>query len=69
MVEYSNVKTSLFEIFYFPVIVSSHKLQILNILVWGRFCNWITSTENRLYIGWFGVLPSSTFNKRAVFVS
>ena len=21
--------------------------------LWGRFCNWITSTENRLYIGWF----------------
>ncbi|KAJ0589011.1 putative photosystem II [Helianthus annuus] len=20
--------------------------------LWGRFCNWITSTENRLYIGW-----------------
>ncbi|KAL6511428.1 hypothetical protein OROMI_034829 [Orobanche minor] len=24
--------------------------------LWGRFCNWITSTENCLYIGWFGVL-------------
>jgi hypothetical protein len=24
--------------------------------LWGRLCNWITSTENRLYIGWFGVL-------------
>lgn len=23
---------------------------------WESFCNWITSTENRLYIGWFGVL-------------
>lgn len=23
---------------------------------WERFCSWITSTENRLYIGWFGVL-------------
>lgn len=23
---------------------------------WERLCNWITSTENRLYIGWFGVL-------------
>lgn len=23
---------------------------------WERFCNWVTSTENRLYIGWFGVL-------------
>ncbi|TBR56714.1 photosystem II q(b) protein [Westiellopsis prolifica IICB1] len=24
--------------------------------LWERFCNWITNTENRLYIGWFGVL-------------
>jgi hypothetical protein len=23
---------------------------------WAQFCNWITSTENRLYIGWFGVI-------------
>ena len=24
--------------------------------VWERFCEWVTSTENRLYVGWFGVL-------------
>jgi len=24
--------------------------------LWARFCEWITSVENRLYIGWFGVL-------------
>ncbi|PHT59621.1 Photosystem II protein D1 [Capsicum baccatum] len=29
-------------------------------ILWGRFCNWITSTENRLYIGWFGVLMIPT---------
>ena len=23
---------------------------------WERFCEWVTSTENRLYVGWFGVL-------------
>lgn len=28
--------------------------------VWDRFCAWITSTENRLYIGWFGVLMIPT---------
>ncbi|KAM0021956.1 putative photosystem II [Helianthus debilis subsp. tardiflorus] len=28
--------------------------------LWGRFCNWITSTENRLYIGWFSVLMIPT---------
>lgn len=25
-------------------------------LSWERFCRWVTSTENRVYIGWFGVL-------------
>jgi len=24
--------------------------------LWDRFCAWITSTDNRIYIGWFGVL-------------
>ncbi|HIK03490.1 MAG TPA: photosystem II q(b) protein [Trichormus sp. M33_DOE_039] len=24
--------------------------------LWDRFCNWITSTENRMYVGWFGVI-------------
>ncbi|KAB2035257.1 hypothetical protein ES319_D04G140000v1 [Gossypium barbadense] len=28
--------------------------------LWGRFYNWITSTENRLYIEWFGVLMIPT---------
>jgi photosystem II P680 reaction center D1 protein len=28
--------------------------------LWGRFCNWITSTEKRLYSGWFGVLMIPT---------
>ncbi|MBI51720.1 MAG: photosystem II q(b) protein [Chloroflexi bacterium] len=23
---------------------------------WGDFCNWVTSTENRLYVGWWGTL-------------
>jgi photosystem II P680 reaction center D1 protein len=24
--------------------------------VWQDFCQWVTSTNNRLYVGWFGVL-------------
>ena len=28
--------------------------------VWEQFCNWITSTDNRLYVGWFGVLMIPT---------
>ena len=23
---------------------------------WQEFCKWVTSTDNRLYVGWFGVL-------------
>uniref|UniRef100_UPI003001D05B photosystem II reaction center protein D1 n=1 Tax=Cephaleuros lagerheimii TaxID=2738443 RepID=UPI003001D05B len=28
--------------------------------LWTQFCNWITSTDNRIYIGWFGVLMFPT---------
>merc|ERR1712054_186662 len=31
-----------------------------SISLWERFCSWITSTNNRLYIGWFGVLMIPT---------
>jgi len=24
--------------------------------VWESFCQWVTSTNNRLYVGWFGTL-------------
>ncbi|MEO0940605.1 MAG: photosystem II q(b) protein, partial [Cyanobacteria bacterium J06642_12] len=24
--------------------------------VWEQFCEWVTSTDNRIYVGWFGVL-------------
>ena len=27
---------------------------------WEKFCSWITSTDNRLYVGWFGVLMIPT---------
>ena len=28
--------------------------------LWARFAEWVTSTENRLYVGWFGVLMIPT---------
>ena len=28
--------------------------------LWEQFCNWVTSTDNRLYVGWFGVLMIPT---------
>ena len=26
---------------------------------WEDFCSWVTSTNNRLYVGWFGILDDS----------
>ncbi|MEM9276029.1 MAG: photosystem II q(b) protein, partial [Cyanobacteria bacterium P01_F01_bin.143] len=23
---------------------------------WEKFCQWVTSSDNRIYVGWFGVL-------------
>ncbi|MEM8828521.1 MAG: photosystem II q(b) protein [Cyanobacteria bacterium P01_G01_bin.19] len=34
--------------------------QLEQIDLWERFCCWITSTNNRIYIGWFGVLMIPT---------
>jgi len=28
--------------------------------LWERFCSWVTSTDNRLYLGWFGILMIPT---------
>ncbi len=28
--------------------------------LWEQFCSWVTSTDNRLYVGWFGVLMIPT---------
>ena len=28
--------------------------------LWARFCNWVTSTDNRLYVGWFGTIMIPT---------
>ena len=27
---------------------------------WDEFCSWVTSTNNRLYVGWFGILMIPT---------
>merc|ERR1712183_241053 len=34
--------------------------------VWERFCSWVTSADNRLYIGWFGVLMIPTLLTAAI---
>ncbi|MGC1305737.1 MAG: photosystem II q(b) protein [Phormidesmis sp.] len=35
-------------------------------LSWNRFCRWVTSTENRIYIGWFGMLAIPTLSTAAI---
>lgn len=37
-----------------------------SVSLWERFCRWITSTENRLYIGWFGVIMIPTLSTAAI---
>ncbi|MGK7908239.1 MAG: photosystem II q(b) protein [Synechococcus sp.] len=34
--------------------------------VWERFCEWVTSTDNRIYVGWFGVLLIPTVLAAAI---
>ena len=34
--------------------------------LWERFCRWVTSTENRIYIGWFGILMIPTLSTAAI---
>jgi photosystem II P680 reaction center D1 protein len=36
--------------------------------IWERFCSWITSLENRLYIGWFGVVMIPTLTATTCFI-
>jgi photosystem II P680 reaction center D1 protein len=31
-----------------------------NASLWDQFCDWVTSTENRLYVGWFGIIMIPT---------
>lgn len=33
---------------------------------WEQFCRWVTSTDNRIYIGWFGVLMIPTLSTAAI---
>ena len=33
---------------------------------WDQFCDWVTSTNNRLYVGWFGVLMIPTLLTAAI---
>jgi len=48
------------KIFYFFFIMTAILAKNEASSLWARFCEWITSTENRLYIGWFGVIMIPT---------
>ncbi|MEL6402310.1 MAG: photosystem II q(b) protein [Cyanobacteria bacterium J06626_4] len=34
--------------------------------LWERFCRWVTSTDNRIYVGWFGILMIPTLSTAAI---
>ena len=42
------------------VSIIEQRLQVDPSSLWERFSRWITSTNNRIYIGWFGVLMIPT---------
>lgn len=33
---------------------------------WQQFCDWVTSTDNRIYVGWFGTLMIPTLLAAAI---
>ncbi len=49
--------------------IAIRKRPPLDLRTWDAFCEWITSTQHRLYIGWFGVLMiPSLFVAASVFI-
>ncbi|MBW4506407.1 MAG: photosystem II q(b) protein [Scytonematopsis contorta HA4267-MV1] len=38
----------------------------LKLSIWERFCRWVTSTDNRIYIGWFGLVMFPTLTVATV---
>merc|ERR1712146_616506 len=45
---------------FFPVLMTTTIQQRSGANGWQSFCEWVTSTNNRLYVGWFGVLMIPT---------
>jgi photosystem II P680 reaction center D1 protein len=45
---------------------SNARLDRAQISPWEQFCRWVTSTDNRIYIGWFGILMIPTMATAAI---
>ncbi|KAL7568888.1 hypothetical protein ACA910_015536 [Epithemia clementina (nom. ined.)] len=57
----SNVKTEEVSVLLNAATLDNNSIaQKKEATVWEKFSKWITSTENRLYIGWFGTLMFPT---------
>ena len=55
--EYSNSVSLHFYLTLFQMTTLSRSKQRGGLLSgWDELCNWVTSTDNRIYVGWFGVL-------------
>jgi photosystem II P680 reaction center D1 protein len=48
------------------IVVSYRYPRRRQILNWEQFCRWVTSTDNRIYIGWFGVIMIPTMATAAI---
>jgi photosystem II P680 reaction center D1 protein len=49
-----------------PDQVSTLNIRRQRTISWERFCRWVTSTDNRMYLGWFGVLMIPTLSTAAI---
>jgi len=57
---FTVVIISHWEFQYFIIHMTTILEKCENTSLWSPFCSWMTSTENRLYIGWFGLLMIPT---------
>ena len=53
---------------FFPVLMTTTIQQRSGANGWQSFCEWVTSTNNRLYVGWFGVLMIPTLLAATCFI-
>ncbi len=52
--------------FSYPVSAENTATESGRLRLWRRFCLWVTSTENRIYIGWFGMIAIPTLSTAAI---
>ena len=58
--EYNVITSSLLDLLTLLKQMTATISKRQSISTWDQFCEWVTSTNNRLYVGWFGTLMIPT---------